>query len=189
MLSKILYADIENDHNRIVLKMGVSRNMGIMDSIKVYFRSFILIWFIGLFSVLTVIKDILMPWYRKHRIAPLTLADTRNLKKLQPVSPFVESDFSFAQGAKDSSDEDMDDVMDDYVTQDADYNDDADQRPAPDDSLHLYLSDSTFDASGSFRFSGAANDSAMNSGLEDQLQDVHLDDEPLRFVYHTPGKN
>ena len=64
MLSKILYADIENDHNRIVLKMGVSRNMGIMDSIKVYFRSFILIWFIGLFSVLTVIKDILMPWYR-----------------------------------------------------------------------------------------------------------------------------
>ena len=64
MLSNLVYADIENDNNKIVLRMGVSRNMGIMDSIKSYFRLFILAWFIGLFTVLSTIKDMFMPFYR-----------------------------------------------------------------------------------------------------------------------------
>ena len=60
----MIFADIENKHNKIVFKMGVSRNMGIVDSIKSYFRSITLAWFISLFSVLAVIKDLFMPWYR-----------------------------------------------------------------------------------------------------------------------------
>ena len=60
----MILANIENEHNKKFFKMGVSTNMGIIDSVKSYFRSFILAWFIGFFGVLTFIKDLFMPCYR-----------------------------------------------------------------------------------------------------------------------------
>ena len=63
MLSKIVSVDIKNDSNKI-LKMGLGLPKRIIENIKSYFRSLFLAWFIGFFTFLTVLKEILLPWCR-----------------------------------------------------------------------------------------------------------------------------
>ena len=135
------------------------------------------------------------PWWNKRRVANLTLADTRNLRSIQPVSPFVDPDFSFkVQIDSDENSSDGDQSSDD----------DDDNPPGPkiganlkDDSLNLNLSDST-----SFNFSTnstpppffssfGASDTSANADdpmdIDEDFTHVRLDGEKYLFAYLVRG--